>query len=153
MPIIHTRIAIDPGVGGGIIYEDTDKSLHAVSMPATLGDLVSLFKIICDSGTVAYIEELPKWQGRMSASSMGTMFQNYGQVGGVLKTLGVRIVSLKPQLWQKTLGLGNKKDHGDGWKRHLKAKAQELYPQHDITLKTADSFLIYEASLRLYPNH
>lgn len=149
----HTRIAIDPGVSGGIVYEDTDKSIFALAMPETLGDLVMQMKIICDKHTVAYIEELPKWQGRMSASAMGTMFENYGRVGGVLKTLGVRIVTLKPQAWQKALGLGNKKDHGDGWKRHLKAKAQELYPEHNITLKTADAFLIFEASLRLYPNH
>jgi hypothetical protein len=148
-----TRIAIDPGVNGGITYIDTDGSVHALPMPETLGDLCATLKILCKTPAVAYIEELPKWQGKMSASAMGTMFENYGQVWGVLKTLETRVISIKPQAWQKALSLGNKKDHGDDWKRHLKSKAQELYPKHHITLKTADAFLILEASIRMYPNH
>ena len=32
-------IAIDPGVGGGIAYTDTDGSVHALPMPETVGDL------------------------------------------------------------------------------------------------------------------
>lgn len=151
--LLTRRIAIDPGVGGGIVYQDTDNSIHSFPMPDTPTSLFVNLQIISAGFVVAYIEELPKWQGRMSASSMGTMFQNYGQIWGILTALKVRTVSIKPQAWQKALSLGNKKDHGDGWKRHLKAKAQALYPQNDITLKTADAFLIYEASLRLYPNH
>jgi hypothetical protein len=144
------RVAIDPGVSGGIVYED-DGKLFAIAMPSTLGDLVKELRVISSDLPDVYIEELPKWQGKMSASSMGVMFQNYGQLLGVLKTLDCRIVMIKPPVWQKALGLGDKKAHGKKWKTHLKARAQEFYPTHEITLKTADAFLIYEASLRLFP--
>jgi hypothetical protein len=144
------RIAIDPGVGGGMVYEDTG-DVMGFPMPSTLGDLVRTMRILCADKPDVYIEELPKWQGKMSASSMGVMFQNYGQLLGIIKTLDCRIVMIKPQAWQKALGLGDKKAHGKKWKTHLKARAQEFYPTHEITLKTADAFLIYEASLRLFP--
>lgn len=149
-------IAIDPGVGGGIAYVDTDGSVHALPMPATLHDLDTEIMILCtrhntkcaDTPTV-FLEELPKFAGKMSASSMATMFRNYGRIEGLLAAYGARIEYLPPRKWQQALGLGTKAAHGKRWKAHLKGRAQALYPQLNVTLKTADALLILEAGRKL----
>jgi hypothetical protein len=149
-------IAIDPGVGGGIAYIDTDGSVHALPMPSTLHDMDTQLMILCtahnttsaDTPTV-FLEELPKFTGKMSGSSMATMFRNYGRIEGLLAAYGARIEYLPPKKWQSALGLGDKKTHGDRWKAHLKGRAQALYPNLSVTLKTADALLILEAGLKM----
>jgi len=149
-------IAIDPGVGGGIAYIDTDGSVHALPMPSTLHDMDTELMILCtahnttsaDTPTV-FLEELPKFAGKMSGSSMATMFRNYGRIEGILAAYGARIEYLPPKKWQAALGLGEKKTHGNRWKAHLKGRAQALYPNLSVTLKTADALLILEAGLKM----
>lgn len=149
-------IAIDPGVSGGIAYTDTDGSVHALPMPTTLHDMDTQLMILCtahnttsaDTPTV-FLEELPKFAGKMSGSSMATMFRNYGRIEGILAAYGARIEYLPPKKWQQSLGLGDKNTHGPRWKAHLKGRAQALYPQLSVTLKTADALLILEAGIKL----
>lgn len=141
-------IAIDPGVGGGIAYEDGEV-VQAVPMPATLGDMASLIRILAADGPTFWLEELPKFGGRMSASSMGVMFKNYGRIEGLITAAQCRIEYIPPKKWQKVLGLGDKASHGDRWKAHLKGRAQALFPRLDVTLKTADALLILEAARKL----
>lgn len=149
-------IAIDPGISGGIAYVDTDGSVHALPMPDTLHDLDTQLHILCvgqlavpfDQATV-FLEELPKFAGKMSGSSMATMFRNYGRIEGLLAAYGARIEYLPPRKWQQCLGLGDKKTHGPRWKAHLKGRAQALYPNLSVTLKTADALLILEAGKKL----
>jgi hypothetical protein len=144
-------IAIDPGVGGGIAYTDTDGSVHALPMPETVHDLRQTLSVLCYGITAptVFLEELPKFAGKMSGSSMATMFRNYGRIEGLLASHQCRIEYLRPQAWQKALGLGDKKTHGPRWKAHLKGRAQALYPQLTVTLKTADALLILEAGMKL----
>jgi hypothetical protein len=148
-------IAIDPGVSGGISYEDTDGSVHALPMPETLHDLEQQLWILCketeEAGgiTTVYLEDLPKFAGRMSGSAMGTMFRNYGRIEGILSAIQCRIEYIRPQVWQKVLGLGAKATYGDRWKAHLKGRAQALFPQLTVTLKTADALLILEAARKM----
>ena len=145
-------IAIDPGVGGGIAYIDTDGSTHALPMPSTLHDINKELHLLsrCTFGPVTvFLEELPKFAGKMSGSSMATMFRNYGRIEGMLAAYGVRIEYLPPKKWQSVLGLGDKKTHGARWKAHLKGRAQALFPQLTVTLKTADALLILEAGKKL----
>ena len=67
----------------------------------------------------------------------------------VLAAFEARIEYLPPKKWQTTLGLGDKKTHGPRWKAHLKGRAQALYPNLSVTLKTADALLILEAGKKL----
>ena len=151
----QSYIAIDPGVGGGIAYIDTDGSVHALPMPSTLHDINEQLMILCRGTTVPFIpatvflEELPKFAGKMSGSSIGVMFRNYGRIEGLLAAYEARIEYLPPKKWQTALGLGDKKTHGNRWKAHLKGRAQALYPQLSVTLKTADALLILEAGLKM----
>lgn len=141
-------IAIDPGVGGGIAYEDGG-TVQAVPMPSTLGDMAALIRILASDSATFWLEELPKFGGRMSASSMGVMFRNYGRIEGLIIAAQCRIEYIPPKKWQKVLGLGDKASHGDRWKAHLKGRAQALFPRLDVTLKTADALLILEAARKL----
>jgi hypothetical protein len=145
-------IAIDPGVGGGIAYTDTDGSVHALPMPATLHDISKELHLLSRStfGPVTvFLEELPKFAGKMSGSSIGVMFRNYGRIEGLLAAFEARIEYIPPKKWQTCLGLGDKKTHGPRWKAHLKGRAQALYPNLSVTLKTADALLILEAGKKL----
>jgi len=145
-------IAIDPGVGGGIAYIDTDGSTHALPMPGTLHDISKELHLLsrCTFGPVTvFLEELPKFAGKMSGSSMATMFRNYGRIEGLLAAYGTRIEYLPPKKWQSVLGLGDKKIHGPRWKAHLKGRAQALHPRLTVTLKTADALLILEAGKKM----
>jgi hypothetical protein len=145
-------IAIDPGVGGGIAYIDTDGSTHALPMPGTLHDISKELHLLsrCTFGPVTvFLEELPKFAGKMSGSSMATMFRNYGRIEGLLAAYGTRIEYLPPKKWQSVLGLGDKKIYGPRWKAHLKGRAQALHPRLTVTLKTADALLILEAGKKM----
>jgi hypothetical protein len=141
-------VAIDPGISGGIAYEDGE-NVHAVPMPPTLGDIASLVRILATDNPVFWLEELPKFGGKMSASSMGVMFRNYGRIEGLITSAQCRIEYIPPKKWQKVLGLGEKAAHGERWKAHLKGRAQALFPRLDVTLKTADALLILEAARKL----
>jgi hypothetical protein len=121
-------------------------------MPDTVGDLRVQLEILCtaeNTAPVVFLEELPKFAGKMSGSSMATMFRNYGRIEGLLSSYRARIEYLPPKKWQTALGLGEKKTHGNRWKAHLKGRAQALYPNLSVTLKTADALLILEAGLKM----
>jgi len=145
-------IAIDPGVGGGIAFIDTDGSAQAFPMPSTLHDISKELHLLSRSSfgpVTVFLEELPKFAGKMSGSSIGVMFRNYGRIEGLLAAFEARIEYIPPKKWQTALGLGDKKSHGPRWKAHLKGRAQALYPNLSVTLKTADALLILEAGLKM----
>jgi hypothetical protein len=145
-------IAIDPGVGGGIAFIDTDGSAQAFPMPTTLHDISKELHLLSRSSfgpVTVFLEELPKFAGKMSGSSIGVMFRNYGRIEGLLAAFEARIEYIPPKKWQTALGLGDKKSHGPRWKAHLKGRAQALYPNLSVTLKTADALLILEAGLKM----
>ena len=59
--------------------------------------------------------------------------------------MGIKLHSVRPQVWMKSLGLGTKGNMSNTeWKNKLKAAAQRLYPAEDVTLGTADALLILE---------
>ena len=112
-------------------------------MPSTVGDVVSYLNNTDE--VTAYIEQVPfGMAGGKFFAAMAKLQRQAGQVEGVCQALGFRIVMVPPQKWQKALGLGNRKDHDKQWKNHLKAEAQRLYPNINVTLKTADALLLLE---------
>ena len=146
-------IAIDPGKSGGIIF--TQDGLFAIDepMPETDGDVVEMLDTAIANGCrEAWVEQVGGYCGGKGApgSAMFNFGQGYGFILGVLAARFVRVNLVRPQQWQKHFSLGTAKSCASKseWKNKLKQKAQQLFPTHSVTLKTADAFLLYEYAQR-----
>lgn len=145
-------VAIDPGKSGGIAWHDGTK-MDCCPMPQTPADVVALLqklRLTCDT---LVIEELPRFVpmggGKGIPGSMAAvMFENFGIIIGASLAMKYKLVRIHPKVWQKTIGFGpgNKNANGKAeWKNRLKGRASELFPGVNVTLKTSDALLIWEA--------
>jgi hypothetical protein len=122
-------------------------------MPATQGDLLDLVREIrtaagAEGGeVVCVLEEVGGFAGKAQpGSAMFRFGEHFGFVKGVVQALGIRLVLVRPQVWQKGFGLGTASSCGtkSEWKNKLKAEAQRRFPELRVTLRTADALLILE---------
>jgi len=148
-----TTIAVDPGLSSGIAYQLDGQPAQAVAMPSTEGDLVDLLRNLAAGAkeAVAFVEEVGGYVGKAQPASSAFKFgRNFGFTLGVLQTLGIRVELVRPQRWQKSLGLGSASGCASKteWKNKLKASAQRLYPNLKPTLATADALLILDYARR-----
>jgi len=145
-------LAIDPGVSGGVAVASFGKvATHA--MPDTEGDRLELirdFKSMANiegGSCVCVLEEVNGFVGKAQpGSAMFKFGEGYGFLKGVVQALGIRLVLVRPQVWQKTFCLGTASGCASKteWKNRLKAEAQRRFPDLAVTLKTADALLILE---------
>jgi hypothetical protein len=153
---VTTIVAIDPGLSGGIAVSAFGVA-GCRAMPATQGDIVGLLRGIkaasdkSEVETVCIMEGIGGYvKGRpLPGSAMHKMGENCGFLKGVIQTLGMRLVMVRPQVWQKSFGLGTASACASKtiWKNKLKAEAQRRFPHLEVTLKTADALLILEYAL------
>lgn len=170
---MKTLIAIDPGSNGGVAcYFEGAKIPITTFGFATMTemDIINEFRSIkekADGECVAVLEDLQRFSPQ-PAAMMSVYAESFGVLKGALMTLGFRLVKVRAQKWQKALALFPVKHpkmskgapvldkHGkqkmekntSEWKRTLKARAQELYPNHASTLQTADALLILDWARR-----
>lgn len=149
---MKTVIAINPGAGGGIVVQRDGQPADAMPMPPTEGDVLNLLRQLAvdPANTVAVVEEVGGYIGQAQPASGAFKFgRNFGFILGVLQTLGVRVELVRPQKWQKALGLGNASGctSRTEWKNKLKGCAQRLHPHLRPTLATADALLVLEYAL------
>lgn len=145
-------IGIDPGANGGIAVGHDDGRLIAVApMPATPKDLLDCLAEIHDDTSKEYGEieaYLEKVQGMPGQGGMAmfTFGKGFGHLEMALLALNIKTNEVTPQKWQKHFQLGSstKCASKTEWKNKLKAKAQQLFPNEKVTLKTADALLIYQ---------
>ena len=148
----HLIVAIDPGQSGGICWSVDGEPVECVKMPGTD---IEVCQLIADLSSKAkdvelFLEE-PSVAGYgplIPAAAIARLAQNYGMIYGAAVAMGFIIHRVKPQAWQAAHSLGKKKDHGKGWKAHLRARAQELFPTQSVTLWSADALLIFDAATR-----
>jgi hypothetical protein len=151
-----TILAIDPGLSGGLAVRQFGKTdCHA--MPETLGDVFELIAgfqaaaAVEGHALVCVLEEVGGFAGKAQpGSAMFKFGEHYGFVQGVVRSLGIRLELVRPQVWQKAFGLGTASRCASKtvWKNKLKAEAQRRYPQLKVTLKTADALLILDYALQ-----
>ena len=145
-------VAIDPGVNGGIVWSVDGEDVTCEKMPGTDVEVCQLLASLSfKAKDVELFLEEPSTAGygpMIPASSIARLAQNFGILYGAAVAMGWRIHRVKPQAWQAAHSLGKKKDHGKGWKAHLRARAAELFPTVDVTLWNADALLIYDAATR-----
>jgi len=142
-----TVIGIDPGVSGGItIYQDGHVEAH--NMPKTLGDIYLLLLQYTTDNTHCFLERvhsMPK-QGVASSFKFG---QAYGRLEAITIALRFKTESVTPQAWTRWYSLGTRGNKTNTqWKNKLKEKAQQLYPNANVTRENADSVLIMHYGLR-----
>lgn len=148
-------IAIDPGKDGGIVCT-SNAGVEMFRMPPTLHDrnnlLISIlaqqeFGSRLNVEVRAYIEAVPTFVRVIPSSSALKLGRSYGQLEGMLAANHVRLFHVTPQAWQKANGVGTSKGlTSTAWKNKLKERAQNLYPDHKVTLCTADAALILWAA-------
>lgn len=138
-------IACDPGWSGALV---TIYGVH--SMPSTPNDIVDLLGVLDVGNSTLVIEQVGGFAGKgQPGSAMFRFGENFGLVIGAAIALGYRVERVTPQKWIKAHGLGTRGALSKAeWKRKLKSKAQELYPNLKVTLETADALLILDAKVR-----
>ena len=145
-------LGVDPGASGGFACWRADNSITAFAMSATEGDQIQLIReLIAPGETIAFVEEVGGFIGKQQpGSAMFKFGRNFGFSLGVLQALNVRIELVRPQKWQKPLGLGTASGCASRseWKNKLKACAQRLYPALKPTLSTSDAILILDFGLK-----
>lgn len=126
-------------------------------MPETFGDTRDhILSLKAKAGNpIAYIEQVGGFMGGggKNVAAAHTMFQfgeGYGFLQGILMAYDIPLITVRPQLWQSSLHLGNKDKNASKteWKNYLKGKAQEYFPSLKITLKTADALLILRYAMQ-----
>lgn len=155
-------IAIDPGASGGIAVSK-DGGIFTMSMPDTIAELVIGIRSACEFNEyhawVAYVEHVqgyvksePRADGSFGqpGSAMFRFGENFGAVQGIIQALGIPLILVRPQKWQKPLGVGTRSlaFSRSEWKRKLKAEAQRRFPGIAVTLKTADALLILDYGIK-----
>lgn len=148
-------IGIDPGASGGVAWSSPlgDKS---APLPKTLGDIRNLiFDILHEQSffaddsrrSLAVLEQPPAFVKVIPGSAVYVMARSFGNIEGILAAYRVPTQLVTPQAWQKAHGLGTSKGLTKvQWKNKLKARAQSLYPEENVTLATADALLILNAA-------
>jgi hypothetical protein len=97
---------------------------------------------------VVYIEQVGGYIGKpQPGSAMFKFGMSYGRWLGILEALKIRTVLVRPQVWQKTIGLGSTLK-GPDRKRALRDIAKRLYPTHNVTLANCDALLILEHAIQ-----
>ena len=152
---MRTILAVDPGLSGGIAVARFGK-VECFSMPETQGDLLAFVReiraaaVIEGGDVVCVLEEVGGFAGKAQpGSAMFRFGEHFGFIKGVVQALGIRLVLVRPQVWQKGFGLGTASacKTKSEWKNKLKAEAQRRFPHLSVTLKTADALLILEHAL------
>ena len=142
-------LAVDPGDSGGFAWTDSCGNVHCAPMHETEGDVVVFLRNrFCTGIETVVCEQVQGFIGnKCPGSAMFNFGMGYGVIKGATQALGMKLKLVTPQKWQKALSLGNKKDWDRQWKNHLKETAQQLYPNCNVTLKTADALLILHYAL------
>lgn len=145
-------IGIDPGGSGGLAWELCGGGVAVEKMPDTPHELCHLLEAIQKDGEVrVFLEKVGGYVGGEGSpgSAMFVFGQNYGQILGVTAALGIPVELVTPQVWQKALALGNSSGMTKSqWKRKLKLKALQLYPNVKVTLAVSDAMLILHAATK-----
>jgi hypothetical protein len=144
---MKTYLAIDPGASGGYALLKENGEFEAHPLPSlTYAELQA--EIFGDYTVV--IEDVPKFAGRMIPSSAtASLHFGFGYLCGHFEARLMRVIKVRPQEWQKTIGIGKKGDLSSSeWKRKLRDEAQRRHPELKATLQTADAILLLDHAIQ-----
>lgn len=154
-------IAIDPGAKGAIAsYSTTYEppgaprwgSEKLAELPQDRFSQLEGYAGAADrleAPRIAVLETVGGYTGTpQPGSRMFTFGRGYGQLEGFLIALRYQIIRVRPQAWQKALGLTTSKaESKPEHKRRMRGAALDLFPQLKPTLDVSDALLILYAYL------
>lgn len=145
-------IGIDPGASGGIAVQ-LDGIADTHKMPQTERDVFDLLMSYRTDNTFAYLEKVGGFVrgNKAPGSAMFNFGKTYGALLMALTAATISFEEVMPNKWQKMLGIPKRKKEMSRteWKNTLKRRAQQLFPQANVTLSTCDALLICEYGRRL----
>lgn len=167
-------IGIDPGQNGGLAaVNGSGRVLCAIAMPDTERDVWNWFYqwstysssnpgfMVGDIyACIELVHSMPQ-QGVASSFKFG---KHFGSVRMAAIAAGLSIQGVQPVKWMRSMGIspatkkkvktkkGKIKLKVDkvAHKNNLKARAQEVFPKQNVTLKTADALLLAEYCRRMH---
>ena len=141
-------IGVDPGASGGIaVLDENGAVVECSNMPDTPMEILEFFRKYSPEETICVLEDVGQGMPGQSSSATAKFARHNGHLEMALLALGIKTVKCRPQKWEKTYALGSSGKHEKSeWKRMLKERAQQLFPQlgKKVTLKTCDALLIAE---------
>lgn len=144
-------LAIDPGVKGGIVWNEAGKT-HATKMPDGVDEIVLFLQTFALKSRLIELHLENPGKGGWGLAATSGISKLFEQVGGIRYSalmVGWKVNLVTPQKWQAAHSLKREKGEGKtAWKNRLKLLACDLYPDHHVTLQTADALLIHSAAVR-----
>lgn len=126
----HAYLGIDPGASGALALYSRDTADAWDFDPATM--LQTLMEILAqESIKLAVVEHVGAMPGQ-GVTSMFSFGQNFGWWLGTLGALGVPVLLVRPQRWQKALGIPPKADKTD---KPALPVARRMFPLLDLHRK------------------
>lgn len=145
MPLPTIYIGVDPGkASGGIaILEQYPSKITVLPFSKlTEKDIFDRFKELTQGRRVlAVLEKVASRPGQGVASTF-RFGEGYGFLRGLLTALYIPYLEVQPRKWQSHFISGGKASDKAAHKRKLKTVAQRLFPEANITLETADAYLL-----------
>ena len=132
-------IGIDPGKSGGICFL-MDDDIRSFKCPETTHDMTEELILAKDiRKCTAIVEKVWSFPGQ-GVKSVFSFGYNYGLWIGILSALKIPYILVPPNKWIKYYSVPKleRKDR----KNYLKQLAQQMYPNHKITLYNADAILL-----------
>jgi len=145
---MNTRIiGIDPGLSGGLAFSDGFGRNVVHSTKKTPPHDAAIDAIGECERVVCYIEDVPTFISAASKPVHAKLGRQFGLWEGLMLALRVRVVLVRPQVWQKSLpGMTTKK--GQDRKRALRDEAARRFPGIKVTLDNCDALLIMDYGQR-----
>jgi hypothetical protein len=146
LPYVDTHqkyfIGIDPGASGGIcIIKNNGGIFETFKTPDTPEDFLLRLNRYKGTNTRCFVEQVycRPTDGVKAAFGFG---HTVGVLHTVLAAAEIQYQEIHPKIWQKHFVTPSKTEDRKAHKNKLKAKAEELYPLHKVTLWSADAMLI-----------
>ena len=132
-------IGIDPGKSGGICFL-MDDDIKSFKCPVTTHDMTEELILVKNiRKCTAIVEKVHAFPGQ-GVTSCFNFGYNYGLWIGILSALKIPYVLSPPGKWMRYYSVPKmeRKDR----KNYLKQLAQQMYPDHKVTLYNADAILL-----------
>lgn len=135
-------IGVDPGKRGGIaVYNPSGTGIAYIGYPFTTeGEMADIITDLAVSASftgdtlhacLEWVNAMPSGGVKMGATSAFSFGRSFGFYHGLL--LGARIgyTQVRPQLWQKSLGLKGRSssDSAKAYKKYLAEEARRRFPE------------------------